>query len=117
MPYREQPMTRVGGPAQYPEPDWDEIANVTRVWVPDDETVGWAVLQGEDRLAWLSASGPDALGYDIRNRISALMRNGAAAKIPALATWQEILATTLHTVPTDKYLPAFLADVRKEWGV
>lgn len=77
MPYREQPLTRVGGPAQYPEPDWDEIAKVTRGWVPDDETVGYAVLQGDERLAWLSAAGPESLGYDIRARIAGLLREGA----------------------------------------
>ncbi|RAX48936.1 hypothetical protein DQ353_12515 [Arthrobacter sp. AQ5-05] len=117
MSYREQPMARVGGQAQYPEPDWEEIAKVSRVWVPDDETVGWAVLQGEDRLAWISASGPDKLGYDIRNRIDALMVDGPRDGVPALSTWEEILATTLHTVPTNKYLPVFLADVHKKWSV
>lgn len=116
MPFREQPLDFVAGPARYPAPDWEEIGTVARVWVPDNLTVGWIVLQGEDRLAWLSAIGPDKLGYVIRERVQELMDDGAADGVPALQTWTEILRVTLHTTPTQEFLPALLADVRKEWG-
>jgi hypothetical protein len=116
MPFREQPLNFVAGPDRYPAPDWEEIGMVSRVWVPDNETVGWIVLQGEERLAWLSNTGPDKLGYVIRERVDELMNEGAANKTPALDTWLEILRVTLHTTPTPEYLPAFLADVRAEWG-
>lgn len=115
MPYRSQPFERLGGPKRYDAPDWSEIGTIARVWVPDDETVGWAVLQGDARLAWISSSSPEELGYPIRLHVSELLRSGAAQNVPVLDTWNEILRTTLHTTPEDLYLPAFLADVQRAW--
>jgi hypothetical protein len=33
-------MNTVAGPLGYPEPDGGGIGQVTRLWVPNDETVG-----------------------------------------------------------------------------
>jgi hypothetical protein len=115
VPTPLQPFDWIGGPKRYDAPDWTEIGTVTRVWVPDDETVGWVVLQGENRLAWLSASDPDSLGYAIRLHVDELTRSGAANGVPVLATWEEILRTTLHSTPEDLYLPAVMADIQRAW--
>ena len=81
MPYREQPMDFSAGPARYPGPEWDADGTVARMWVSDSETVGWLIRQGDDRLAWLSAAGPETLG------------------------------APLHTTPQDVPLSALLAEV------
>lgn len=112
MRSRVQPFDLAAGGACYDAPDWTEIGTVTRVWVPDDETVGWAVLQGDNRLAWISASSPEELGYPIRLHVDELTRSGAANAVPVPETWAEILRTTLHATPEDLYLPALLADLR-----
>lgn len=107
---RTQPLDWVGGPERYASPDWSAIGTVARVWVPDAETVGWAVLQGDDRLAWLPAS-PGELGGPIRLLVEGLVQAGAAEGVSALDTWNEILRVTLHTTPEDLYLPAAIADL------
>jgi hypothetical protein len=116
MPFREQPMDLVAAPLRYPEPDWEAIGTFTRVWVPDNETVGWAVVQGDDRIAWISGSPPESLGYVVRQIVSDLLREGVASGVPVRTTWSEILRRTLHTTPQEEYLPALLADVRAEFG-
>lgn len=116
MPFRESPMDFAVGPARYTAPDWQGIGKVAKVWVPDDELVGWAVWQDPDRLAWISASDPESLGYVIRLHVSDLLRDGAAQKVPPLDTWKMILDSTLHTTPEDLYLPAFLADIQRLWN-
>jgi len=110
MPYREQPMSFSAGPARYPAPDWDAGGTVARVWVPDDETVGWLILQ-EDRLAWLSAAGPETLGYPIREMVEELLRDYCATGVAAADAWEAILQRTLHTTPQDVPLSALLAEV------
>ena len=114
MPYREQPMSFSAGPARYPAPDWDAEGTVARVWVPDDETVGWLILQ-EDRLAWLSAAGPDTPGYPIRQLVEERLRRRLVEGVAAADVWDEILGLTLHTTPQKLPLPALLAEVRDAW--
>jgi hypothetical protein len=116
MPYREQPMDLGAAPVRYPAPDWTEIGTWTRVWVPDDETVGWAIIQGDERIAWISGSDPESLGYVIRLQIDELLREGAKDGTPVPAAWAEILRRTLHTTPQQAYLPALLADIQAEWS-
>lgn len=110
-----EPFELAHSPARYPAPDWEAIGTVTRVWVPDDETVGWLVFQDPDRLAFLSEIGPDKLGYTIRELVRDLLAEGIRQGTPAREVWTEILRRTLHTTPTDELLPAFIADVRREW--
>jgi hypothetical protein len=107
-----EPFELTYSPERYPAPDWEAIGKVARIWVPDDETVGWLVFQDPDRLAFLSDVGPEKLGYVIRDR----MTQGAKAHTPALDVWNEILTRTLHTTPTEDFLPAILADVRRDWN-
>lgn len=116
MPFRRQPMELVASPPRYPQPDWDGIGQVTRLWVPDDETVGWLIRQNDDRLAWLSASGPDDLGYHNRRNVGALLREGAPAGTPVGEVCTEALTNAFSTTPQDLYLPALLADIRKAWA-
>lgn len=111
-----EPFELSYAPKRYPAPDWEALGTVTRIWVPDDETVGWLVRQDPDRLAFLSDVGPDKLGYVIRELVRGLMAQGAARGTPAADLWTEILGRTLHTTPTEEFLPAIVADVRKEWG-
>lgn len=115
MPFRPQPMDFAAGPARYLAPDWDAIGEVARVWVPDDETVGFLIRQGDDRLAWLSAAGPDTLGYSIRLLVDGILRAARAEDAAPAEVWAEVLDVTLHTTPQDLYLPAFLADLRHDW--
>ncbi|UYL87610.1 hypothetical protein SEA_VRESIDENCE_5 [Arthrobacter phage VResidence] len=110
-----EPFELVYTPKRYPAPDWEAIGTVARIWVPDDETVGWLVKQDPDRLAFLSDVGPDKLGYTIRELVREIMRHGAARGTPAAEVWAEIMTRTLHTTPTDEFLAAFIADVRREW--
>lgn len=114
-PFREQPLDRVAQPPRYPAPDWTDHGLVTRVFVPDDDTVGWAVFQGETQLGWLSAIDPEHLGYPIRRHVEDLLREGALDKVPAQHTWDAILADTLHTTPQTLPLPDLLAEVASEW--
>lgn len=109
-----EPMILAAAPARYPAPDWEAIATVARVWVPDDETVGWAIFQNGERLAFLSTSKPDDLGFVVRDLVLGILREGAKSKTPATKTWEMILASTLHTTPTDLYLPALTADIGRE---
>lgn len=103
----------VGGPARYPAPDWDAIGRVARVWVPDAETVGWIVWQDPDRLAWISAAHSlSSLAAPVGDFVRTLVAEGATTGRPARAVWDDVLARTLHTTPTDEFLPAFTADVR-----
>ncbi|QHB36587.1 hypothetical protein SEA_ADOLIN_5 [Arthrobacter phage Adolin] len=111
-----EPFKLAYSPKRYPAPDWEAIGKVARIWVPDDETVGWLVRQDPDRLAFLSSVGPDKLGYPIRELVAAIMRDGAAKGTPADDVWTEILRRTLHTTPTEEFLPAIVADVRQEWS-
>jgi hypothetical protein len=111
-----EPFELTHSPKRYAAPDWDAIGTVARIWVPDDETVGWLVWQDPDRLAFLSEISPDKLGYVVRELVRDAMRLGAAQGKPAADVWGAILNQTLHTTPTDEFLPAILADVRKEWG-
>ena len=38
----DQPLDFVSAPKQYPEPDWvDCRVTVARIYVPQDDTVGW----------------------------------------------------------------------------
>jgi hypothetical protein len=111
-----QPSDFVTGPDRYPEPDYEAIDTVSRVRVPDDETVGWVVLQGEDRLAWLSASGAEDLGFPIRLHVDGVLRQYAAQQRLARDAWAEILRLTLHTTPREEFLPAVPADIRAAWG-
>lgn len=103
-------------PLRYPAPDWEAIGTVTKIWVPDDETVGWLVYQDPDRLAFLSDVGPDKLGYTIRELVRTRMAEAIADGVPARDLWNEILTRTLHTTPTEDFLPAILADVRSDWN-
>lgn len=102
-------------PRRYPAPDWEAIGKVAKIWVPDDETVGWLVFQDPGRIAFLSNVGPDKLGYVIRELVRGLMAQGATRGTPAADVWDEILVRTLHTTPQDELLPALVADVRREW--
>ncbi|QOP65065.1 hypothetical protein PQE12_gp05 [Arthrobacter phage Adumb2043] len=111
-----EPFELTYAPARYPAPDWEAIGRVTKIWVPDDETVGWLVFQDPDRLAFLSDVGPDKLGYTIRELVRERMAYGAKNGIPAPDLWTEILTRTLHTTPTEDFLPAILADVRSDWN-
>ncbi|WGH21078.1 hypothetical protein SEA_CASSIA_5 [Arthrobacter phage Cassia] len=111
-----EPFDLAYSPARYPAPDWEEIGRVTRIWVPDDETVGWLVLQDPDRLAFLSDVGPEKLGYVVRELVRDRMAAGVREGIPAATLWDELLARTLHTTPTEDFLPAILADVRTAWS-
>jgi hypothetical protein len=72
---------------------------VTRLWVPGDETVGWLIRQVDDRLAWLSASGPDDVGHNVRRNGGALLRESAAAGTMVSEVWTDALTdafTTTH---------------------
>ncbi|WVX87856.1 hypothetical protein SEA_BERRIE_5 [Arthrobacter phage Berrie] len=111
-----EPFELTYSPERYPAPDWEAIGKVARIWVPDDETVGWLVYQDPDRLAFLSSIGPEKLGYVIRELVRDRMAQGAKAHTPALDVWTEILGRTLHTTPTEDFLPAILADVRTDWS-
>ena len=90
---------RFQGPQRHLAPDWDGIGQLTRPWVPDDDTVGWLIRQNDDRLAWLSASGPDDLGYYIRRNVGALLRAGAAARTLVREVWTEALTNAFSTTP------------------
>ncbi|QOP65134.2 hypothetical protein SEA_PHIVES_6 [Arthrobacter phage Phives] len=111
-----EPFELTYAPARYPAPDWEAIGRVTKIWVPDDETVGWLVFQDPDRLAFLSSTGPEKLGYVVRELVRERMAYGAQHGIPATDLWDELLTRTLHTTPTEDFLPAILADVRSDWN-
>ncbi|MGO4251233.1 hypothetical protein AB4Y81_03110 [Paenarthrobacter sp. TAF1] len=111
-----EPFILSYSPKRYPAPDWEAIGTVARIWVPDDETVGWLIYQDPDRLAFLSEIDAEKLGYVIRELVRGLMNDGAERGVPARELWDEILSRTLHTTPNDQFLPAIIADVRKEWG-
>lgn len=119
MPYKEQPFRHIAGPKRYPEPDWDAIATVATVWVPENGnpvTVGYLVRQDPDALAWLSHWGPDDYAYELRKLVEGIVRAGAASGTPPAEVWADVMARTMHKTPKDLYLPAFLADVRSEWS-
>lgn len=119
MPYREQLLSRVGGPKRYPEPDWDAIGAVTEVWVPENGervNVGWAVFQAPDRIAWLSICGPESYPYEMRKLVEEILARGAADGVPAEDAWADVLRRTLHTTPQDLYLRPFLADLGEIWN-
>lgn len=111
-----EPFELTYAPARYPAPDWEAIGRVTRIWVPDDETVGWLIFQDPDRLAFLSDVGPEKLGYVVRELVRDRMAQGVREGIPPADLWDELLARTLHTTPTEDFLPAILADVRTAWS-
>jgi len=110
-----EPFDLTYSPKRYAAPDWEEIGTVTKLWVPDDETVGWLVWQDPDRLAFLSVANPEDLGYVVRELVRDLMISGARSGRPARDVWNDVLLRTLHTTPTEEFLPAFTADLRNEW--
>lgn len=110
-----EPFDLAYSPKRYPAPDWDAIGTATRIWVPDDETVGWLVWQDPDKLAFLSVANPDDLGYTVREIVRDLMIAGVRDGRPARDVWNEALTRTLHTTPTEEFLPALTADLRNEW--
>ena len=116
MTYRPQPMDFVAGPLRYDYPDWDGIGKVSRLWVPDDETVGWLVRQNDDRLAWFSSSPPDSLGYHIRRDVDALLLEGRKAGRSVADVWDEARGYAFCTTPQDVYIPALMADIRADSG-
>jgi hypothetical protein len=109
-------MDFAAGADRYPAPDWKTRGTVARVWVPDDETVGWLIFQEPDRLAWLSAAAPETLGYTIREIVEEILRDRRVEDAPAVDAWEEILSATLHETPTPTDLPALLAEVRNTWN-
>lgn len=111
MPNREQPTVLVASPRRYPSPDFEAIGTVTRVYVPDDGTVGYAIWQDPDRIAWISGISQDHLGYGIKLHVGALLRDNAREEVPARTTWERLLLDTLHTPPRDEYLPALIGDL------
>lgn len=116
MPYRPQPASLSFAPTAYPEPDWEQIGMVSRVYSPPNNTIGWLVLQGEHAIAWLSSVGPDHDGYGIRLYLDHLLRDNVEAGRSVRETWERALADTLHTIPADDLLSALIADIRKGWG-
>ncbi|GGD00540.1 hypothetical protein GCM10011512_29260 [Tersicoccus solisilvae] len=98
MTPKPQPAEQVAGPPTYAQPDWDGIATVTRVWVSDDETVGYLVWQNDDALAWLNVSSPDDLGYVIHELTFDALRRQAAAGDPASVAREDVLGRLLHEV-------------------
>lgn len=116
MPERYQPNDLAAAPVRYPEPDYEAVGRVTRVYVPDDGTVGYALWQDPDRIAWISWVDADHLGYGIRLHVGALLRDNARAGVPARETWERLLLDTLHTPARDEFLPAVLADIHHEIG-
>lgn len=115
MPFRPQPADRLQDPVGYPAPDWSALAETSRIYVPEDGTVGWIVLQGGS-LAWLSAIGPEHLGYPIRRWTEDAIRVGALDLVPPRDVWDAVLTVTLHTPPLERPLPDLLEEVREEWS-
>ena len=102
-------------PPGYPAPDWSGEATVSELYVPD-ETVGWAVLQG-DALTFLSDLGPGALGVGLRDEAEALIREGFATGRPAADVFADVIALAPHLGPAPRSLPDLLEHVRQEWAV
>jgi len=113
MPFREQPADRLGGPPRYPAPDWSENGIVARAYLASEGTIGWIVRQGEDRLAYLSASRGGQLGEVVADLIGDYLRAAPGQGVPVLDAWRAVLAMTFHDPPQPDYLPAVLADYRR----
>lgn len=107
----------VGAPARYAQPDYSRDALVTRVWVPDDGTVGWLVFQEPDSLEWFSVVSMDHLGYGIRRHVSRELRDGVLDAVPASTLWARLLADTLHTDPETRPLAGLLDEIRAALSV
>lgn len=117
MPFREQPLDPVYTPPKYPNLDYTAEAEVSRVYVPEDGTVGWIARQGDAQIEWFSAVPPEHLGYGIRRHVDSLLRVGALDRVAAAAVWDTVLRDTLHTPPTVRPLPEVLDEARAEWDV
>ena len=112
MTFRSQPMDFVAGPLRYDYPDWEGIGQVSRLWVPDDETVGWLLRQNDDRLAWFSSCNPDSLGYYIRLDVDALLLEGRRAGRSVADVWDEARSYAFSTTPQDVSIPSLMAEIR-----
>lgn len=108
MPFRPQPADALYAPPRYPAPDWGKDGLTVRVFVPEDNTVGWLVRQG-DAIAWLSAVGPNAFGYGVRRIVDDVFAAGALAGATADATWDRALSVTLHEMPVERPLSEITA--------
>lgn len=113
MPFYESPMDETFAPKRWPAPDYSGEGEVARAWLPEDETVGWLVIQ-DDALVFFVSARYSPAAYGVTQIILDYMRTALREKKTARDTWDELQKKAMWKAPEKRKLDELLNEIRAE---